>query len=299
MSIFKKLYDKLTIKQWSVAFAHADIKEIIRTKKWNVQFKWLPIDTTTRFFADPFIFKSPKAELFVAYEDFSNDDQYGKISIQALTSNFETISTKLLLDTQSHLSYPNVYTYEGKTYMMPESSLSGEINRYEFDFDSQALINKETIIKEPLLDPTITFYKNKYWLFATKRGMHSNNKLYLYHADSINGPFTAHIKNPVKDSFYNTRPAGNFIEVDGELYRPTQHSVGYYGKAIVINKINALTVEDFGEEEYLFIEAPKDGQYNFATHTLNSTEDSIVIDGLRRKFMPLKQLKIYLNKKKN
>lgn len=298
MNILKKLYDKLTVKQWSIGLAHADIKEIIRKKKFDVQFKWLSIEAVTRFFADPFLIKSPKGQLYVIYEDFSNEDQYGKISLSALNENFEPTSTKLVLDTNSHLSYPNVYTHNGKTYIMPESSLSGQIDRYEFDFSSETLINKETIINEPLLDSTITFYQNKYWLFATKRGMHSNNKLYIYHSDSIAGPFLPHIKNPVKDSFYNTRPAGNFIEVDGELYRPTQHSVNYYGKAIVINKINALTEEDFGEEEYLIIPPVKNGKYNFATHTLNSTENTIVIDGLRRKFMPFKQLQIFLKKSK-
>jgi hypothetical protein len=296
MNFLQKIYDKLTVKQWNIGLARIDIKEMIRNKNSRIEYTWLPAGPAKRFFADPFIFRNDDGNINVIYEDFSNDDQYGKVSITTLDKDFNPIITKEILDTKSHLSYPNVYVSEGKTYIMPESSKAGAILRYEYDFSKKELINERTIINEPLLDPTIVHYNNKYWLFATKRGEASNNKLYIYHSSNLEGPFTAHIKNPVKDSLYNTRPAGNFVMVDGELYRPTQCSVDYYGKAVVINRVNALTEEDFGEEEYMTLKAPLKTNYNFACHTLNYLDDIIVIDGLRRKFMPFKQLDIYAHK---
>jgi hypothetical protein len=296
MNFLQRIFDKLTVKQWNIGFSRVDLKEIIRSRNSNIEYRWLPTGPAKRFFADPFIFRNDDGNINVIYEDFSNDDQYGKISITILDQHFKPLLTKEILDTKSHLSYPNVYLAEGRTYIMPESSKAGAILRYEYDFAKKELINGTTIISEPLLDPTIVNYNNKYWLFATKRGDASNNRLYIYHSDKLEGPYTAHIKNPVKDSFYNTRPAGNFIMVDGELYRPTQNCVDYYGKSIVINHINALTEEDFGEEEYMKFKAPKNTKYNFACHTLNYVDDIIVIDGLRRKFMPFKQLEIYSHK---
>ncbi len=296
MNFLSKIYDKLTIKQWNIGLAEVDIKELIRSRKSDITFTWLPTGATERFFADPFVFRSPEGKLHVIYEDFSNNDQYGKVSVAELDYNFKPVSVKLILDTGSHLSYPQVFLNDGKTYIMPESSLSGTISRYEFDFATKSLINKVDVINEPLLDSTIVHYNNKYWLFATRRGPESNNRLYIYHSEKPEGPFTAHIKNPVKDSLYNSRPAGNFIEVDGELYRPAQNSVEYYGKAVVINKINALTEEDFGEEEYMRLKVPKKTAFNFACHTLNYVDKVIVIDGLRRKFMPFAQFRIFLTK---
>ncbi|MCP9751049.1 hypothetical protein [Ferruginibacter sp. HRS2-29] len=296
MNFLQKIYDKLTVKQWNIGLARVDIRELIRNKESNIEYTWLPAGPAKRFFADPFIFRNDDGNINVIYEDFSNDDQYGKVSITTVDKDFRPLFTKEILDTKSHLSYPNAFVAEGKTYVMPESSMSGAILRYEYDFAKKELKNAITIINEPLLDPTIVFFNNKYWLFATKRGPGSNNKLYLYHSGKLEGPWTPHIKNPVKDSFYNTRPAGNFVIVDGELYRPAQNSIDYYGKAVVINRINALTEEDFGEEEHMLLKAPRHTDYNFACHTLNYLDDIIVIDGLRRKFMPFKQLEIYAQK---
>ncbi|MBS1495532.1 MAG: hypothetical protein JSU03_05645 [Bacteroidetes bacterium] len=297
MNILSKIYDKLLIKQWNIGLARIDIKTIIRTKAFNAEFTWLPENDPERFFADPFIFKNNNGTINIIYEDFSNSDHYGKISIKTLNQNFEVIATNEILDTKSHLSYPNVFFENDTTYIMPEASLSNNLTMYEYDYKNKALINAKVIVSGlPLLDSTILKYGEKYWLFATKRGDDSNSALYIYYADKFDGPYKSHIKNPVKKSLNGSRPAGNFIEVDGEIYRPTQNSAEYYGKSITINKLKCLSEENFEEEEYFIVEAPKKTKYNYATHTINFTDDVIVIDALRRYFMPLAQIKIFIKK---
>lgn len=297
MKLLNLIVDKFFVKQWNIGFANADIKQIIKDKNFKPVFTWLPAPDINRFFADPFIFKNTDGNINVIYEDFSNKDQYGKISITTVDQNFKPVITKQILDTGSHLSYPNVFTENGKTFIMPEAGLTGNLTVYEYDFDKMALIKKKDIITGlPLLDSTILKYNNKYWLFATKRGTQSNNELFIYYADKIDGPFTGHKNNPVKNNLNGSRPAGNFILTDGEIYRPAQNSKLYYGKSISINKITVLTEEKFEEEHYITINAPKDTSYNYATHTLNFAEDVIVIDGLKRKFIPFANLTVYLKK---
>ncbi|MEO7045369.1 MAG: hypothetical protein ABI091_08710 [Ferruginibacter sp.] len=300
MNILSKIYDKLLIKQWNVGLARIDIKQVIRSKIFDPAFTWLPEPEAERFFADPFLFKNNDGNINVIYEDFSNGDQYGKVSLTTVDKNFKVISTKEILDTKSHLSYPNVFIENGITYIMPEASLSNNLTMYEYDFKDQELKNPKDIIKGmQLLDSTILKYKEKYWLFATKRGDTSNSDLFIFYAEKFDGPYAEHAKNPVKKSINGSRPAGNFIEVDGEIYRPTQNSADYYGKSITINKITLLSEENFQEEEHITVEAPKTSKYNYATHTINFSDDVIVIDALRRHFMPFAQIKIFLKKRIN
>lgn len=297
MNLFEKIYDKLYMKQWNIGLAKFDMTELLSKKNYTPDYNWLPLDNLNRFYADPFIFKGPGGEINVIYEDFSAEDQYGKISLTTVSDNFKAVISKELLDTQSHLSYPNVFIEDGKTYIIPESSKTGHVTCYEFDFVNKSLINAKRIIQNlPLLDSTILVHNNKYWLFATKRGENSNSKLYIYYADEMGGPYIPHAGNPVKDSLNGSRPAGNFIKVNGHIYRPSQNCAEYYGKSVTINKITVLNEKEFAEEPVLEIGPPQKNGFNFGIHTINVVDDVIVIDALKRIFMPVEQIKIFVKK---
>lgn len=300
MTFFNKIFDKLFIKQWNIGLARADIRELIKNGHTDLQYHWLSTQKPTRFFADPFIFKTNNGHINLVYEDYDYYDQYGKIAITTLDSNFNPISSKEILDTKSHLSYPNVFIDNGITYIIPEASKEGGLYSYEFDHNSQRLVNRKMLIEGlPLLDSTILHHNNKYWLFATHRGPESNNKLYIYHAPHWSGPYSAHQGNPVKNDLNGSRPAGNFICVDGEIYRPTQNCGKYYGKSVTINKITSLNEFEFAEVPVLELCPPKNTNFNYAIHTINSSDDVIVIDGLRRVFKPFEQIRILIKKNNN
>jgi hypothetical protein len=297
MNFFDKIADKMFRKQWTIGLAKVDVIDIIKNKKYNPDYKWLAINAPNRFFADPFIFKTPEGSINVIYEDFSVEDQYGKISLTAVDSNFRPVFSKQVLDTRSHLSYPNVFVHNYKTYIIPESSKSGHVTCYEYDFITNSLINGKNIIQNlPLLDSTILVHNDKYWLFATKRGENSNSKLYIYYANEMQGPYIPHAANPVKNSLNGSRPAGNFIVMDGEIYRPSQNCAEYYGKSVTINRVTRLTEKEFAEEPVLEISPPQKGGFNYGIHTINIVDDVIVIDALKRIFMPFEQIKIFFKK---
>ncbi|HLG41570.1 MAG TPA: hypothetical protein VI461_17955, partial [Chitinophagaceae bacterium] len=97
--------------------------------------------------------------------------------------------------------------------------------------------------------------------------------------------------NPVKSNLNGSRPAGNFIEVDGAIYRPSQNSRNYYGESITINKIKTLTTSTFEEEEYMIIEPNKNDEFNYGIHTINAVDDIIIVDGQKGYFEPVRQLR--------
>ena len=291
MNVFDKITDKFFRKQWNVGLARIDINELFTNKDYSPNYKWLPINGNERFFADPFLIKSPDGKISVLYEDFHVDDQYGKISLVTVDEQFKPVYAKVLLDTRSHLSYPTVYEKDGKTYIIPEASKSGHVTLYEYDHATKSLINQKNIIQNiRLLDTTILYYNDKYWLFATKRGEFSNSKLYIYYANSFEGPYIPHAANPVKDSLNASRPAGNFIIRDGQIFRPTQNCAEYYGKSVTLNKVLVLNEKEFIEEPFIEITPPKRGAFKYGIHTINIVDDVMVIDALKKVFMPFHQI---------
>ena len=147
MNFLDRIADKMFMKQWNVGLAKINVHELITSRNYNPEYKWLPIGNTGRFFADPFIFKTTDGNINVIYEDFSAQDQYGKISLTTVNEQFQPVFTKEILDTGSHLSYPNVFVDGNKTYIIPEASKSGQVTCYEYDFASRALANGKNIIQ--------------------------------------------------------------------------------------------------------------------------------------------------------
>jgi len=296
LNILSKLIDKLYLKQWSIGIIEESIQNIIRNKKLSKQVSWIPINNKHLFYADPFIFKSISGEYSVLYEEMDYKKQYGNISLFILNNMGEVIAKKVILDTKSHLSYPFIFNENDKIYVFPESSASGKLSCYQYEENNQSLSFKKVIINLPLLDSTILKYQNRYWIFSTLKGDDSNKKLYIYFSDSLFGPYTPHPKNPVRDNINGSRPAGNFIFVDGNIYRPAQNSGKYYGSSIVITKIVTLNENEFTEKDYMILSPGKSDNFNFGFHTINYQDELVVIDGLRRTFAPLTQIITFIRK---
>lgn len=286
--------------QWNIGFAKGDIHEIIRNKKNELCFKWLPAKGNSDSIADPFILKTPDGKLNVLYEDFSMIDaeRYGKIFLSTLDADFNPVFDKEILDTLTHTSYPFLFEEGGKTYIIPETRQKSKVSCYEYDFENNNLINEQVIINNlPLLDSTIFKKDGKYWLFATLGDYKfDHSKLYIYFSDSLFGPYKPHKNNPVKYDIDGTRPAGNFIVVDGEIYRPAQNCGKYYGKSLAINKVTELDEYSFKEEFYFEMTAHKNSEFNAGLHTLNVIGDVIAVDGIKMVFSPIKKLILFYKK---
>ncbi|MDP4263355.1 MAG: hypothetical protein Q8941_12585 [Bacteroidota bacterium] len=290
MSFIKKYSDKLYLKQWGIGFAKGNPADMIRTKKFDPDIQWLPLEDKAISYADPFIFKDADGRINILFENVSTYSLNGKISLLVCNDRFEPILEKTVLDTKDHLSYPFIYRENGKMYVFPENAFGGALNSYEFDPVKKTLTGKKKIIGLPLLDSTILKYEGKYWLFATMLGDTFNSDLHIFYSDNLLGPYTAHKGNPVKKQLNGSRPAGNFIEVDGNIYRPAQNCSNYYGESITINKVKILTTDEFSEEEYMIIEPGKNDEFNYGIHTINFADDIIIVDGQKSYFQPVQQL---------
>jgi hypothetical protein len=220
----------------------------------------------------------------ILFEDFSIDDNYGNISIITLDKGLNEISRKVLLDTGSHISFPFIFRENGKTMVIPEAARSGCVSCYEFDGAAGTLRFVNDLVKMPLYDPAILKKDGKYWLFGSIFENRADYRLFIFYSDSLTGPYETHPANPVKSGLDATRAAGNFINVDGNVYRPTQNCSNKYGESITINRIVRLDEQEFSEDFHMKISIDeKNRQHNNirTIHTLNFYNDLVVVDGMK------------------
>jgi hypothetical protein len=298
--LYSKIIDKLFFKKWIIGIFRASIKDIIRSKSFNPDITWLMKRSIDAFYADPFLLSSDDQNFKILLESYSFNDDYGQISLMKVDKNFNYLNHKVLLDTKSHLSYPFIFTEKNKTYIFPEARQSGKLSCYEFDPVNESINFLCDILELPLLDATILKKDGKYWIFGTLSENVTGYKLYVFISNSLLGPYFPHSGNPIKSGKNGTRSAGNFIEVDGVIYRPTQNCEKEYGESITIYKLTELNEMTVSEEPYMNICINKGNRYNFGMHTIhtiNTMDDIIVVDGMKWTFSPVSGLKDYLRDK--
>jgi hypothetical protein len=292
--ILSKYIDKLFFKKWIIGIFQGNIEDIIRSKTFDPDINWLLIKSFDKFYADPFLLRSKDGNSKILFEEYAFDDDYAKISLMTLDKSLRQANHKILLDTKSHLSYPFVFTENNKTYVFPEAAQSGKLSCYEYDPVHESLNFVQDLLNLPLRDSTILKHDSKYWIYGTLSENSSNYKLCVFFSDSLLGPYFTHPGNPIKSGLNGTRSAGNFIEVDGIIYRPTQNCKNNYGESITINKITELNEIHVNEEPYMNICINKKNRCNYGMHlihTINVMDNIIVVDGEHWTFSPIHQFR--------
>jgi len=280
-----KIKFKFYYKQWTLGFFYGDIREIIRSGVFDPDINWLRPASEDQVSADPFPLKKDNGTWDILFEDLSVNAGYGNISVLTLDKDLRQTGRKTLLDIKSHLSFPFIFSENKKIYIFPEAAHSGKFSCYEYNPDNKTVVFVDEILNFPVYDSTILKYDGIYWLFNTVTE-NKNYKLNIYFSDSLTGPYSPHSSNPVKTGLNGTRAAGNFIEVDNVIYRPSQNCKTGYGESITINRIRVLNEKEFKEEPYMQISAGKKmlNKGIHTIHTINFSENLIAVDGIKWTF---------------
>jgi hypothetical protein len=85
----------------------------------------------------------------------------------------------------------------------------------------------------------------------------------------------------VKCDLRSARPAGPLFIMDGALYRPAQDCSVTYGGAVVINRVERLTPEEFVERPVRRLAPATQGPYPHGLHTLSGAGNVTLVDGKR------------------
>ena len=292
----KTLLDKFYIKNWVIGICKYDEKITIHSKTIPAKFHWIRHPDFNKFYADPFIYHGKDGAIYILCEELSRRNFIGNITCLKLDCEFNIIQKNVLLKSNLHYSYPFLIEYKNKLFVIPENSNSNKLIAYEFDEVNLSLTNKIEILETNLLDCTILEHDSKFWLFGYKGNDKTNGELHVYYSSELFGKYVPHPSNPVKYGLDACRPAGKFIKIRDEIFRPSQNNMKEYGESISINKIVKLTETEF-KEDFSFQLNAKEFLSGFERlHTINFSNEYMVIDSTYSKFAPIMQLKRFFNK---
>ena len=260
---------------WNIGFCQLTTSEFIKDQCLQ-PIKWLKHSYKDRWFADPFIYKVTENEIVVFVEELPIKNPKGIIS--ELVIDRKTMGLKkrhVLLELDTHLSYPAIIIEDGRTYVYPENGQSGKLNLYEYDAINHKLINPICIVDEPLADSTIFRMGDYYYLCATKYP-NTQEKVYLYRSNSLKGVYSSCSENPFNTDKGCSRPAGDWMVFNNKLFRPAQDCIKRYGHAITIMSVKLD--EAVISESVMFSVNPVSRRYDLGIHTINFKEGLCVVD---------------------
>lgn len=269
--------------QWNIGIVKSPIQSFLDAD-FQPEIEWIPDLPTHCFRADPFgVTVNQDRVLF--FEQLDYREKRGKIRYIQFRGDSLSAEGEVDLDTDVHLSYPYVFTYEDDIYCVPETYEAGEIALYRATaFPSKWEKIAILVDNFPGADASLFMRDDRWWLACTRVGDGSNDKLHLWYADDIKGPWSPHSGNPVKIDARSARPAGTPFWHAGTLYRPAQDSSGSYGGRIVINRVDELTPDSFAEQSIVIVGPFVDSVYPDGFHTISAMGDWTVIDARRSMF---------------
>ena len=198
-----------------------------------------------RFWADPHVIRKDDT-YFIFVEEYIYKNRKGHISVIEMDLQGHYKDPVPVLETDYHLSYPFVFEYDHKYYMVPESAQNHSIDLYEcVEFPTQWKFKMTLMDNVKAVDTTLFFHSGKWWLFtgiAENEGAFPEVELFLYYSDDLfTNEWKSHPFNPVVSDVTCARPAGKLFTKGGKVYRPSQDCSKTYGYGFNINEILCLT----------------------------------------------------------
>jgi hypothetical protein len=231
------------------------------------------------FYADPIPFEH-RGERFVFFEDLDFATHKGVLRCTRLTADGQPAETRLVLERPYHLSYPFVFRWRDDIWMIPESEQNGTIELWRAaEFPWRWQLERALFEGVRAFDTTLLEQGGRLWMFVNlaEPRASGDDELFLFHADSLHGPWRPHPANPIVSDVRRARPAGPLFRLGESLIRPSQDCSRTYGGAIVLHRVDALNEAEYRETPISRIE-PSWRRGAFGTHTIGVSEHLEVID---------------------
>ncbi len=241
----------------------------------------------TDFYADPFpITVGGRDYLF--FEHFQRERGYAVIAFVELDAAGRPSGPTTVIERDHHLSYPFVFERDGAVWMIPNTFRSRTIELYRSTDFPERWVQERVLVDDIRAgDATLLEHDGLLWLLTgvARKGEHSLEDLHAYSTPSLDAAWTPHPLNPVVADIRSARPAGTVFRHGEGLIRPGQDCARNYGRAIVFNRIEALSPTEYREREVDRLE-PTWLPGLTGTHTYSRSERYEAFDAydVRRRF---------------
>lgn len=195
--------------------------------------------------ADPFLLLEG-GHWYLFFEVWNGDTDRGEVAFATSEDGLNWNYGAVVLREPFHLSYPQVFAWDGELYMIPETRQSESVRLYRATAWPGGWQCIRTLLHGPYADATILRYQSRWWLFA-QRGL---DECRLFSSDELEGNWREHPASPLwPGNRRRTRPGGRIISWDGRLLRFAQDGLPHYGSCLRAFEIDHLNEAAYGERE--------------------------------------------------
>jgi hypothetical protein len=232
--------------QWQIGYCFPDRgdRRLLATER--LRYLVPPPD---RFWADPFALEHD-GRYFIFFEELVFRTGLGRITAVEVFEHAEPGAPQVVLERPHHLSYPSIFAWRDTLYMLPETGALGRLQLYRCE-ELPARWSPDAVLLEGVnaYDATLWSDGQRCWLFASvaEPGADPSDELSLFFSETPFGPWQPHPANPIVADVRRARCAGPVFTEAGVAYRPSQDCSEAYGRAVGINRIDAITTEDYRE----------------------------------------------------
>ena len=207
------------------------------------------------YVADPFLFVSEDEGYHLFFEVYNGDRRPDAVIGHATSPDGgrHWRYDRVVLEADSHLSFPYVFEWDGTHYMLPEQGgASGEsvvlyaAREFPTDWSERAVLISAN---HPVNDTVLFRWKERWW--ALVGGSTAGDRTYAYFSDDLTTEgWSPHRENPiVTDRPAAARPGGRPIVRDNRIIAFFQDCVINYGEKVRGYEITELTPSTYVDRE--------------------------------------------------
>ena len=274
-----RMYRKLCMKEaYGIAVRPIDKPDAPYIAKYPSALQW---------YADPFVCNDNGKE-YVFVELMNHYNVYGQIAVAPI-ENGVVGDFQIAIDEPFHMSFPNVFQWNGEWYMLPEVFMSGGVRLYraeEFPYrwSLDTVLVEQVELVDHALFPTDYGFRMVTYDQTDRANMHSRVFRLDMEQRSLKELFP-------RGNWCRERPGGTFYRKDGIWYHVIQDCVRTYGDFLHVFQVDEFTDEVFSEREIRQVHMgdvsvePDNGKLEHI-HTYNRDSRYETIDFRYWKFYP-------------
>ncbi len=215
---------------------------------------------------------------------------WGEIGLAVSNDGVHWQYKQIVLDEPFHLSYPYIFKWSDRYYMIPESGDVCEVRLYEtIEFPLKWRYVK-TLLYGCYRDPSIFYYKSVWWMYLYEE----EGVLRLFFAYDLTGQWKEHPMSPiVRCNNSIARPGGRVLVLGDRIIRFAQDDHLTYGRQVLAFEVLKLSLTEYEEkpfsQEVILKPAGSgwnaDGMHHMDAHYLGNGTWIACVDGYRNELV--------------
>jgi len=247
-------------------------------------------DVRALFVADPFMIRKGDT-WFMFFEVYNYDTDRGEIGFATSRDAVIWRYEQIVLREPFHLSYPYVFEWADRYYMIPESHQAQSIRLYQSQrFPLEWTCTDVLISGQRFSDNSAFHFQGYWWMFSDTNPELKHDTLRLYFSRQLGGPWQEHPASPIiSGNPHIARPAGRVIVNGNRVIRFAQDCFPLYGIRVHAYEITELSPSSYQEHPISprpvlgpnWQEWSHGGMHHLDPHPLSSDQWIAPVDGWR------------------